>query len=351
LKDLEQIIQQNNKYLGISFVAYRRPFEENITIYKGKTTHKIEGEGFVFSPFFSELQTDSPLIFFPRLSCEKSVYTSFHPFAASFADIELAYFLEPSQYSTRTFEDYRRNFEAAFAYLQEKTLHKIVLSHREKQALPKNILAFFAQLLQNFSSAFVYLLYSPASGMWMGASPELLFEKKDKLLKTIALAATQAQNNFQPWNPKETKEQALVADFIRAVLEKHTLKMTQQDGPYTAKYGDMLHLKTDFTAEISPHFSEADFISDLHPTPAVAGLPQKQAMAFLQEREQHRAYYTGYLGEISPEYSQLFVNLRCASVWADGLYVYAGGGVTPESTLDKEWAEIQMKLLNLKRFL
>ena len=60
---LEQIIQQKNKHSGTSFVVYRRPFEKNITIYKGETKQEINQEGFVFSPFFSD-QTNFPLVFF-----------------------------------------------------------------------------------------------------------------------------------------------------------------------------------------------------------------------------------------------------------------------------------------------
>jgi isochorismate synthase len=46
----------------------------------------------------------------------------------------------------------------------------------------------------------------------------------------------------------------------------------------------------------------------------------------------------------------IFVNLRCAQIIGDRIYLYLGGGFTAESDSEKEWEETENKsktLLNL----
>ncbi|HAJ99571.1 MAG TPA: isochorismate synthase, partial [Bacteroidales bacterium] len=39
----------------------------------------------------------------------------------------------------------------------------------------------------------------------------------------------------------------------------------------------------------------------------------------------------------------LYVNLRCMNIRNDIAYIFAGGGLMPQSDLQKEWEEIQAK--------
>ena len=204
-------------------------------------------------------------------------------------------------------------------------------------------------MLKNFNNTLVYLFYSPISGLWMGASPELLLEKDNNLLKTTALAGT--KNVTEIWTEKEKKEQFFVTDFIEGILKKNQLKNYQKTEPYTFSYGVLNHLKTDFTVEIPENFNEMEFLKALHPTPAVCGIPQYTTYDFLKNNEKYRDYYTGFLGQINSEKSKIFVNLRCAKIEKNHFYLYAGGGVTLESELEKEWQEIQNKLKNLEKHL
>jgi isochorismate synthase len=45
--------------------------------------------------------------------------------------------------------------------------------------------------------------------------------------------------------------------------------------------------------------------------------------------------------------TDLYVNLRCASMSDQGLVLYAGGGLMPDSELQSEWEETEVKLQTL----
>jgi len=83
----------------------------------------------------------------------------------------------------------------------------------------------------------------------------------------------------------------------------------------------------------------------LHPTPAVCGLPAMDAKRELLLTEPHeRRLYSGFLGPVKNNGSaQLFVNLRCMQIIGKKAYLYAGGGLTIDSELEKEWEETKNK--------
>jgi isochorismate synthase len=93
-------------------------------------------------------------------------------------------------------------------------------------------------------------------------------------------------------------------------------------------------------------------LKHLHPTPAVAGLPQKIAVQYLSALEQHeRRLYSGIIGRMKEGQEQLFVNLRCAQILDNQLYAYVGGGFTADSDPEQEWQETENKSKTLLQLL
>ena len=69
---------------------------------------------------------------------------------------------------------------------------------------------------------------------------------------TVALAGTQPiLNGVEPteWSVKNKEEQDIVAEYVRKIVKKHGRKMTEK-GPYTARAGQLVHLKTDFLFQL-----------------------------------------------------------------------------------------------------
>ncbi len=94
-------------------------------------------------------------------------------------------------------------------------------------------------------------------------------------------------------------------------------------------------------------------MKQLHPTPAVCGVPKEKGYEVIQEIEAYnRAYYTGFLGPWNLDAKlDLFVNLRCLQYFTDHAVLYAGGGITSASDAEKEWQETENKMRSITRIL
>lgn len=217
--------------------------------------------------------------------------------------------------------------------------------------------ALFKELNQNYLNAFVYQVFIPDAGYWVGATPELLFNTSNGMAKTVSLAGTQPLNgeiNEVIWDNKEKIEQELVTEHIRSVIESFEIEKYIEDGPETSKAGRMVHIKTqvEFKKEKIKN-NIGRFIEELHPTPAVCGLPVNPSMELILETEDFdREYYTGFLGVFNPKGAiDLYVNLRCLKAFDNGVVLFAGGGITPDSVPEKEWEETRLKIQTLEHIL
>ena len=201
-------------------------------------------------------------------------------------------------------------------------------------------------LLHLYANAMVYFWHHPKVGVWFGASPEILFFQKGEEFQTMALAATQVVNkdNRYFWTPKERKEQALVTEQIQKDLlsffSKTELNISESS---PKKAGNVVHLCTRIKAYQKKPKLRA-LVDALHPTPAVGGIPKKEALQFINSEEGYdREFYTGYLGPFSLNRTELFVNLRCAEYSNQQLSFFVGAGITEESEPMMEWEETQRK--------
>ena len=119
--------------------------------------------------------------------------------------------------------------------------------------------------------------------------------------------------------------------------------------------GRLWHLCTEITAKITPNIPIQEIIQRLHPTPAVCGFPTNKARDFLLENEGYsREFYAGYCGltHLGESHSiDLFVNLRCAQLTDQGIFVFVGGGINSSSQEESEWQETENKAQTMLRVL
>ena len=108
-------------------------------------------------------------------------------------------------------------------------------------------------------------------------------------------------------------------------------------------------MRTSFTYKATSTAAWQKIVGQLHPTPAVAGLPKQKAIDYILEHEKSpRQFYSGYLGPVNLEGQvNLFVNLRCMQVLKNKLAFYAGCGITADSVPADEWRESKMKIATL----
>ena len=230
-------------------------------------------------------------------------------------------------------------------------------------------MALFQKACELYPRMFISLVYTPQSGMWLMATPEILLEGGGNDWHTIALAGTmklegellsfdsppvkgEARLSDIAWTTKNIQEQRYVATYLMECLEHFSSQITEE-GPYTARAANLVHLRSDFNFVLEDTRRIGELIRALHPTPAVCGLPKQQTFDFIRRNEsQSRRYYSGFSGPFNPEVdTHLFVSLRCMQILDDCYCLYAGGGLLRDSEEDQEWEETEAKLETMRSLL
>jgi isochorismate synthase len=237
---------------------------------------------------------------------------------------------------------------------------KVVLSRKETISLENaDFLSLFEKLLQTYPTAFRYCWFHPEIGLWLGATPERLLKSENKKFYTMALAGTQKFEDTEnvEWQQKEKAEQRFVTDFIIENLEDAVSEIAVSK-PYTAKAGNLLHLKTDIEGVLNDTANLKQVVEILHPTPAVCGFPKAEAKAFILANEGYdREYYSGFLGESNHNFengktgTDLYVNLRCMQLKGNEAHLYMGCGITNDSDPEKEYLETVNKSMTIKKII
>lgn len=260
---------------------------------------------------------------------------------------------EPSAVRMVASGEYAGCFARFMQHLRDGGFQKLVLSKQYiiRQSAEFPLAEAFLKACRRYPRSYVYLCYSPQTGVWLGCTPEILLSGEDNEWHTVALAGTRIHTEgVEPqWDEKNIQEQRYVADYVRSQLRSINVE-AKEEGPYPAHAGGLVHLKTDFSFPLPDTGRLGDVLQLLHPTPAVCGLPKVEAYRFILENENHdRRYYAGFIGEINPcGKTLLYVNLRCMQVMPEQLVLYAGSGLLPSSTFQDEWQETEDKLSVMK---
>lgn len=343
---------------GRAFAMYRLPGEEaprfvmqsEGSVRQVSSIEALNGQkGFVIAPF--RVSGECPIVLIqPDVFSLEEVGFLDADDADGTDSFELRSQLSPCDSRELRLKEYADCFDLFIDALRQKTFDKLVLSRSLMLPKPEAFLpaAAFYKACQRYVHSYVYLCYTPQTGVWLGSTPEIILSGEQGAWNTVALAGTQSLQNGelpQEWDDKNREEQRYVSAYIRRQLLSLGIHATE-NGPYPAFAGALSHLKTDFRFALSGNGQLGDLLNVLHPTPAVCGLPKEEACRFIQENEGYdRRYYSGFIGWIHPGgRTDLYVNLRCMHIGSDLLTLYAGGGLLPSSDLQDEWQETEKKL-------
>jgi isochorismate synthase len=255
-------------------------------------------------------------------------------------------------------DDFEEYINSAKREMGNGSFEKIVAARCLKQEPTKDFdpIIVFINACTTYPHTFVSLVSTIETGMWIGASPEILLKFADSTFTTYSLAgtkATDARKDLEHWGKKEQQEQKIVSQFIEKELKSFPEIALSINGPETIEAGNIMHLRTTFNINNLSKDHWPELVAKLHPTPAVCGMPKQAALEFILGHENHtRAYYSGFLGPVNiNEQINLYVNLRCMEVQQDQLLVHVGCGITPESEAQAEWDETILKSKTMLKLL
>lgn len=328
---------------NIPFVLYRFPNKINfhLAIEKDVLPNTVQ-RYFWMSPFLPHSNTKSVQW---AVLMEENINTPLLKYLQTLKNRDAVYQRLEKPTSRASYQNQFQNF---LKTIKEENIGKAILSRviREKKPDNFNALETFKALSQYYPDTFVHLSLHPISGIWMGASPELLLDKKDRNFSIMSLAGTRHyEEKEKAWRNKEMEEHKMVGEHIEEIVKKHGIHILKKEGPYTWHLKKLQHLRTDYGLLEEQNIDLMAFINDLHPTPAVGGLPIKKALDCIEKHEEYdRKYYSGIIGETDfKKISELYVNLRCMQIGENSIAIYVGGGLTALSKEEEEWEETKLK--------
>lgn len=124
--------------------------------------------------------------------------------------------------------------------------------------------------------------------------------------------------------------------------------------PELERYASVMHLSATVTGTLRPDVTLEELLAATFPGGSVTGCPKLAAMGLIGELEEAaRGPYTGALGWLSHDLSQLDLSIVIRTAWADSreLRLGVGGGVVWDSDPTDEYLETEHKAASLVRCL
>ena len=248
-------------------------------------------------------------------------------------------------------QQYADLFKLYTGFIRSGKINKIVLARTEDSLISPDFSPFsaFHKACRQNQAAFKALVHTPQYGTWLFCTPEQLITGNGSTWHTMALAGTREPSPL-PWDNKNTREQALVTEFMNSVLSPLADEISISK-PESLRAGNIEHLCTRFTLSMPPE-RLISLLDQLPPTPAVCGSPVADArQLLLTYPDIDRSCYAGYIGPWGNSQVQLYVALRCMQIFSDRCRLYAGGGLMPDSDENSEWKETAAKMQVMKNVL
>lgn len=253
---------------------------------------------------------------------------------------------------------FKTSVKSALELIASKYFSKIVLSQAINviSQTPFSLIDSLNNLRLSYPDCYVFSTSNGKGQNFIGASPERLISIHNNQLLTDALAGSAPRGKTEAGDAKlahgllesekDIREHQVVIDFIVDRLSKLGITPKFSPVPRLLQLSNIQHLWTPITAQIPPDIHLLKILAQLHPTPAVAGVPRDIALEQIRRCEScDRSLYAAPLGWIDRRGNGEFaVGIRSALIDGDRAILYAGAGIVAGSEPEKELAEIQLKL-------
>jgi menaquinone-specific isochorismate synthase len=255
--------------------------------------------------------------------------------------------------SPRSHPDWQRTIEDAIAEIDGGRLEKVVVAREVLVEANRPIVV--PDVLERLRSLYPACVVFFVDG-FLGASPELLIERRGVSVRSHPLAGTFPRSGDPHADEllaaalvasvKDQREHRFVIEEIERVLRPRCSALDVPASPSIMQLRNVLHLGTEIGGTLSSPTTALELAAALHPTPAVAGTPTAEALTWLAEHEGLcRGRYAGPVGWVDAEGDGMFaIGIRSAEVEGRRARLFAGVGVVEGSDPRRELVETQLKL-------
>ena len=248
----------------------------------------------------------------------------------------------------------------ALTAIEQQCFAKVVLARQSILTLnrPLSAAQFLQQSRQVNQQCFHFIFALKPNDYFVGSTPERLFTRSQSQLRTEALAGTAARGqdvmkdralaNWLLHDSKNRYENRLVVDDLMSRLASRCTSLQVSMRPELIKLRKVQHLKHHISGKLAAGVDDAELLTSLQPTAAIAGLPRQAALDFIADNEPFsRGWYSGALGYVGQQQSEFCVAIRSARILGNELQLFAGAGIVPGSEPVSEWQELERKTATL----
>ena len=258
--------------------------------------------------------------------------------------------------------DYARAVARAVAKIHAGKLRKVVLG-RCVDVTPLRVTSPVALLrrLRNREPSTTSFLVPVGGEHFVGASPELIVARRGRSVWCHPLAGTtglsgrtgdpgaSSATDRLLGSAKELEEHRLVVEAVAEALRPRCDTLSVPDRPEVLRLATDARLSTRVEgrlAEALPLPGVLELLADLHPTPAVGGVPRDEALRLIADTEaESRGFWAGPVGWIDRAGNGDWVlGIRSVTMSSGHARVWAGAGIVRGSDPEAELAETTLKL-------
>ncbi|KGR73611.1 isochorismate synthase [Ureibacillus manganicus] len=269
-----------------------------------------------------------------------------------------------TSYIERNKEQYLESVQMVANLIQNKQAEKVVIARSLQMKFEDELTS--PQILSHVinEQPESYLFGLERNGLlFFGASPERLVKVNNGHAYSSCVAGSVKRGKTAEQDQvlgqdllndaKNLGEHQYVVDMIADTFSKNCIQHKVAKKPRLLKIRDIQHLFTPIEGTLLPNKSILQLVKDLHPTPALGGVPRQDALTIIRNAESmNRGLYAAPLGWIDAEGNGEFaVAIRSASLVDNKAILYAGGGIVAESEANSEYEETLVKFRPMLRAL
>jgi menaquinone-specific isochorismate synthase len=253
--------------------------------------------------------------------------------------------------------EWHQNIHTALSTFPTLQLDKIVLARRTILTFtePLQPQSLLLALQPHNPHTYHFCFQINPHTAFIGTSPERLYHRHDRFLKTEAIAGTRHRgasmeidlelSDALQTSAKDLREHQLVVTNLQDILGELCETIEIEPKSTILKLNKVQHLYTQCQGILKANLTDAEILPQLHPTPAVGGFPRIPALELIRRLEPfQRGWYAAPVGWIGYDDAEFAVAIRSGLIDGDRLLLFAGAGIVEGSQADEEWAEIENKI-------
>ncbi|MGX4593017.1 isochorismate synthase [Leuconostoc sp. JNUCC 76] len=237
-----------------------------------------------------------------------------------------------------------------------RSLKKVVFSRQQQVTLSsKLVLSEVIPALQKQQDVY-HVALKRDTELFITATPERLVKINDNQVETAAVAGTIRREQIGLLedvklgkellnSEKNNQEHRYVVDNIVQQLDSLTKQLHVPSKPFLLKNKQVQHLYTPIQGTLADNISIKNVVQKLHPTPALGGLPRKEALEYIRNYELHpRGLFASPIGYFTKNnFGEFVVGIRSMYVNDQNARLFAGAGIVAESDSQQEYHETTLK--------